>query len=787
MNAHFAPAFATRRPRPLGRGFSLLEALIAVVVLSTGLLALTALQSAMIRSSVDARIRSSAAAAAVAVVENLRSMGYQAIPTGANIAVDPAALPFLVVDSALGAGGITIRYDAQTWMDDGGVFGTTVPVQPPLAEFKQVDVTVSWTDPFGNGVKSVQFSDIVGPLGANISTVDVSTLGSTLNAGRPIVRTVTPEGPGVIPIAVGNNEDTAATNPKPVIVGKGNKDTIIETRFDVLNFSDAGDAFGDDIVQIQKRVETSITACRCTLGASSGASGTIAGTSFRPTFWDGTRYAPPKQAQAGGGAPSNNADVQSELCVECCRDHHDPAGVQGPTFDPFRAAANIPHAHFLAVDTVTPLNSTPVSGGGDYFEVCRLIRVDGLWRVAADFDSRFFGLLETSEKSVPADDPVPDQDAADVYEEFVLDVLRDEFVATVPTVNRSTDLAPRYASAGLDAPTSLSINRPRAGTANDFRFLHARGFYIDHLEPDAVARIDKARTDCPSGTPLESCVLPFVPFTTINVTELAKWSPSSPVAIQVTNASGILFGDPSNPVRGQVNALAQGPGNGDAVTVNGRSNSGLAATNLVTDPQDALEAQSDRQRFDITSGGVDPQGERFNVTLNGLPQTADSNTSNDPAVAWLIGLSGNNCAGTFSNNGDNNPNPYSCSTTSVLNRDVTVIVGQYNRIVTGTATVTCSTAAGSVTASRTDVPFCQNYRVSSATAGGGSVAGTIGTILNSGSLNEATPVSFPTVAPNDSVVFGFQLEGTTQGSVAACTLSPNGKQIRSITYTDPCS
>ena len=39
-------------------GFSLLEVLIAVVILATGLLALAALQSALARNSADAKVRS---------------------------------------------------------------------------------------------------------------------------------------------------------------------------------------------------------------------------------------------------------------------------------------------------------------------------------------------------------------------------------------------------------------------------------------------------------------------------------------------------------------------------------------------------------------------------------------------------------------------------------------------------------------------------------------------------------------------------------------------------------
>ena len=46
------------------RGFSLIEVLIAILVLSTGMLALAALQSSITRNSVSAKARSQAVAAA---------------------------------------------------------------------------------------------------------------------------------------------------------------------------------------------------------------------------------------------------------------------------------------------------------------------------------------------------------------------------------------------------------------------------------------------------------------------------------------------------------------------------------------------------------------------------------------------------------------------------------------------------------------------------------------------------------------------------------------------------
>ena len=75
------------------RGFSLIEVLIAVVLLSFGLLALAALQTRLIQASAEAKAQSVAISLAKDKLEEIRSYtsitAYRALDSGSDPANDP--------------------------------------------------------------------------------------------------------------------------------------------------------------------------------------------------------------------------------------------------------------------------------------------------------------------------------------------------------------------------------------------------------------------------------------------------------------------------------------------------------------------------------------------------------------------------------------------------------------------------------------------------------------------------------------------------------------------------
>ena len=276
-------------------GFSLIEVLVSVVVMSFGLLSLAALQGTLFKASAETRAQSVALALANEKVEYFDGYRdraeFQDFADGNDAAV--------TVDGIAYTRSWTVERYA--YPEAGGSFALVSDTGPTPSgyvtnnEFKRIQVTVTWDDASGTE-QAVTLESAISALSPQDSA-KVAKVSSTGGARGPEVIIVDPSTEeGVIPIAVGDGSDTAATNPKPEVAGKSNSQRVIETRFDVLTYA----ALSGGNALAQSRVETVVAGCTCDYG--NAPSDTARGK--RPTYWNGLRYVVPEDADyappAGG-------------------------------------------------------------------------------------------------------------------------------------------------------------------------------------------------------------------------------------------------------------------------------------------------------------------------------------------------------------------------------------------------------------------------------------------------------------------------------------------------------
>ncbi len=789
------------RARKAEVGFSLIEVLIAVVILATGLLALAALQGALSRSSSEAKTRSRVAAMLTARMDELRATtgGYDAIPIGAVTTqsttgdcdtASPDATDWIDCPrSQANVGSLSVTQTTQIWSSTSGGtnFANAAPADSNDPQFKRIQLSATWTDA-SNSAHALGMTSDFSPLALTSSELPVTDPTGSSNAA-PVVRQDSPATAGVIPIALGNGSSSAASNPTPELVGSHNNEQVVGTRFNVLTYAPSGNA-----VAVQKRFENEIIKCSCQYGAGGTNLPAIYRTAQWPAIWTGERYdvykttpvtaAPGQTLNAG---PKSGVS-QSPLCQECCRDHHDNTTTAVAKFDPERTSVTGESTgrekYYLnnqnALQLVTNTNT------GSYVDSCRVIRVDGFWRTASDMYSRQFGLLETETVAgAKAKTGLPTAAATTAYTNFVKNYLK-QYDGT-STKNPPTGAQALFDStAGINEPAAPGVVISAASTS-DYRYLHARGLYVDHLETQALQKLASVISDTgvggkcaqtPTATPLEDCVLPYLPFTSANLTEIAEWAASDPTVLTV-NSLNALGTNPTQPSGGRTIGIKVGSADNTA-TVR-PSNSGIAVNSVLTtlagvDPTDNSATQSDAQPFQV--GGTTNTGDPFYVAMSG--------GGLNPFVYYTIGADTGECFKSGN---------WKCSTNTVLNgttgsiqlshywsesdSSATLAVDATGKIGTVQCTISVNgnqSFDGPGNYSVTNFPTFKNYAVSSASvgSGSGSITSFNGVTLDR-TANESTVVNFSGLGANSRIDIGFTLTETrTDATVASCTITKQG-------------
>jgi len=756
-------------------GFSLIDVLVAVVVLAVGLLAFASLQGSLTRASADAKVRARVAAMLSARMDALRTGGYGALATSTVISTeaddcDPASpdasdwIDCTRAQAALSS----LRLDQVVQTFSGAAsFSEEEPLNPQMAQFRRITLTASWVDAAGSNQQIGIASDVSAMALTNNLIPPPDDL--TTGAGGPIVRTVDPATAGVIPIAMGTDAASATTNPVPELVGKKKNQEIVGTKFNVLKYTPPT---GGSVV-IQKRFENEIIKCRCQYGAGGSNLPEIHRTARWPAIWTGERYEVhdpdlPAPGQALNSGPMPNA-LQSPLCQECCRDHHDTGSTDVVRFDPERSDG-VGKYELDETGVLVPVVDTT---SATYLDACRVIRVDGFWRTASDLYARQHGLLETQPVAgVAAKSGLPTESAITTYTGFVKGFLSlYDGQSGVPTVDGQ---AAFDATTGIDAPTI--VIDPASNT--DYRYLHGRALYVDYLEEQARTKLTDVLADtgddglCAEGTAAEDCVMPFLPFMAVNLTEIARWEEFGASGILNINSGNLLATDPAQPSGGRTIGVATGTAeNRSSVR---RSNSGIAVNEVLAtvagiDPADDGDLLDDTQAFEVF--GPD-SGPAFNARLTG--------GGSNPFVYFTLGSdTDRECFKPADAD-------HHCITASgtTLPQAGSVRIAAY-WIETTTAQDLSATCAGEVATATVAVPTFQNFEVTNATSDG--VAGTIAAPSGDNTKAETTSVSFAAIAEGGLVEFTLdeQAGSPTYATIASCTTNAAHDEINDIVWTIP--
>lgn len=532
------------------RGFSLLEVMIAVVVLAIGLMSLAALQGRLFQAGAESKARTTASALAQQAIEDARAYPFAKAPTGFT-GPDYVGLVSWDTDQKVTEGGVefTVSREVSRYRPDGTELAVGALFDPSKPEFKVVNVSVSWAGADGTS-KSIQLKDSMASLAPADAFNVIKTPVAAESGPQVWIEPPNKDNPAVVPIAVGDDQSAASSNPVPRRFTKQDSNTAA-TIFSVHTFS--GSANGSEVL-LNRKLDVAAVTCRC----SGTSASTASNPAYEPVVWNGKQlaYMDPRPLPAGtkigtysGGQSSKDID---EMCTVCCRDHHESTErLQRP--DPYRKLPNELYAgeaygseHYLVSPKSQNEPDLPMFVGprssGEYSEACQIIRVDGRSRLAID-------PMQNMLVTVPMTDDLKSQEVrdedgnvlegkfAEMYSGMVVDFISGGVgtVKSQPGYLSPDSRFPEFVEASY-SPFYDPILKPApvllpTKTGAQTKSLVSFGLYVDYLSPETIAAYDCAANKATNSSDA-SCdglrdrnPLETLPFYAINVANLGVWNP----------------------------------------------------------------------------------------------------------------------------------------------------------------------------------------------------------------------------------------------------------------------
>lgn len=699
-------------------GFSLVEVMIALIVLSVGLIALVKFQGEFIKNASEARQQSDAMTIAEQTLDTFRSfqeleiyvdLTDETYPNFNQPRTEPQHFPYpfpeiySLIDrdpedrdllqlseyDTLYNVSWTVRdcyaNGIRTVDGDGNDIDNCLPLtqfgETPNADwsiggaegqmYKLVTVNVAW-DRNNDGVQDadelVQLSSVIESadfLDTNLPPTDGD---ASDIAGESALTRDTLSDEVQVNVDTGTGEKRQAGKPLPEVVASGQRANTL-VAFDVITYSPINNT---NEVNVNLREEFINVACECQISSESGIAyppGHVQWNSLGSYRYDAVANTELKTTAQPTG--DNAADVEG-LCSLCCRDHHD--GTNLVRYDG-QTGVTGNHPHFDE-------NGNEVSGvGAIYTESCRFKRVDGVFRVFQDWQLQAINVIPNAQLAT-------NEALSTAYSNYVADFISPD--ASVTTFNDVKDLI-------------VKVEIPVGGAGEQ---LQARGIYLDNVYgiDGNLSTGDGSYAEYDGEDRLEQ-----TPFAEVNLTLLADWNalniqpPDEPnvpdyfsepeflnedlATIDVTeNYFGNLYR------RGIARGLEETPQNGspwpvyasiedgtDGITDSANTEIDLVLSLNGTNPDDPDPADKKFGRFDVAVAGA---ASSFSVggTINfsGLPgNNLKPVGTASPAFCSLISSGNSNTYScsvpdgqTFTFNvmfTDKNNNTYTCTSTGDSN------------------------------------------------------------------------------------------------------------------------
>lgn len=524
----------------LSLGFTLLEVLIALVILAVGTVAVIQLQSALLDTARKSEQRAIAYSIADAMIEDLRN--YQSKADFYQISSSSLVSTSPTLDYGNSGAALTFNFNGSV-VNAFDADGVSVDVASDTAKYKEIELRVNW-----NESESITLNTIIGLVDPALRGY-ANAAGDGAGGATPDVDYQVGDQPDVIPIQIGDGTNKESTRPLPEVSSKGGS---TEVSFQAIRYTP--DGTGESGVEETLEDYVSVN-CTCEYPSDPDQ---VIGSGLKPAYLEyntetqalevnySTEFV--SKAVATPYVPSGEQD-QSFLCTRCCRDHHDGGSDEerlARWYWPERTANNNAywydtsgptlgdHEHFYNANGDTnyvralPYSSSP-GANKLYVENCRFRRVDGIYRLMQDW--RLVDLTVLPSAYVETDAGLR------AYQNYFVSAAASMLASAAVSSDGFGSVIP----SGVSKPTSRDYNVAGLGVLGTERNrqLQVRATFVDPL-PSTAAQSILAIKEA-GGTWLDK-----VPIVEVNYTLLAEWASSDDSTASVTAKPVKSIEDPDN-------------------------------------------------------------------------------------------------------------------------------------------------------------------------------------------------------------------------------------------------